>query len=356
MPPPRSNRGRRAASRKKGDTAIPLAASSTSIEMHLTQARHLEETGHMQEAIAIFEKIIAARPSDAEIHEELGTLYMQSGLLGDAEKSLREAIRLRPNVGFEKFAYLAQILGPTEESLSYARRGIELINAELVSQDNCDNAERKKELREYEASAQCAVAEIALSIIEDSNDPTVANMMDSQVENAVMAALAASDPGSISEIEASLALANFRLSQGRHNEARSAMMRIFNHMSGPLDVLDSDAKEDVLANAVEDLPPIELRIAIGKQLIETELYDAANSVLSSILWECDFNVEVWYMLAVAYWKQGEVDEARGALETTRKVLHNPEGYDGNLDESLIDRLLEKLTSVTENVCEDPMQD
>lgn len=355
MPPPRAESTRRAARRRK-EKPVPPVATSNPLESSLIRARRLEECGHTQEAISVFEKIVAARPFDAELYAELGTLYMQSGLAEDAEKCLRESIKLQPNAGFEKFACLAQILGPTEEALSFARRGVELITMEISSLNDCADVDRKKELREYEASAQCAVAEIALTIIEDSNDPTIATKMDSQVEHAVMAALAASDAGSISEIEATLALANMRLSQGRQSEACTAMTRVFNQMSGPLSVLDSDVKEDALANAVEDLPPLELRIAIGKQLIETELYEAAARVLSSTLWECDFNVEVWYMLAISSWKQGELGEARNALETTRKVLHNPEGYDGTLDERLIDTLLEKLTSTTENACEDSMQD
>lgn len=341
MPPPTSKM-RKAGRRKKKSSNSSTVPTSNNVEDILTQARQLEESGRIEEAIVAFEQIVAMQPTNPELQEELASFYMQSGQPDGAEKCLRSAIKLRPDEGFEKFAYLAQLLGNTEEALSFAKHGVELIRAELTRLDVNRDTNRMMELREYEASAQCAIAEIALSIIEESNDPAVANAMDTQVEHAVLAALAASEDGSMTEVEATLTLANLRLSQGRKGEAHTAMQRILNIMSDSLAQLDEEGNEEAIVHALESLPPMEIRIAIGKQLIEVELWNAAVNVLSSIMWECDFNVEVWYMLAVAYWKQGDIDEARNALEMTRKALHNPEGYDGTLDEDMITKLFEEL--------------
>lgn len=342
----RSKQAAKTAQRKKQSAMTKGGSKTASFQTRLQGARDLEQSGKIEEAITAFQPLLSIKPNDVELHEELASLYLQTGQPEPAAACFRTAISLCPNTGFEKYAQLAQILANTPEALSFARRGVELILAEtnvLSSVVAGGNTERVGELREYEASAQCAVAEIALAIIEDSNDPAVASAMDGEVEQAVMAALAASDAGSPSEIEANLSLANLRLSQARQTEARAAMTRILQHMASPLAQLDGDVNDEVVVDAMSNLPPMEIRIAVGKQLIEVAMLPDAIRVLSSIMWECDFNVEVWYMLAVAYWKQGDVDEARQTLEMTRSVLHNPEGYDGMLEEALIDRLLGELT-------------
>lgn len=318
-------------------------SNSINNEEQLSRARKLEQDGHIEEAISAFEALLIDKENDAQLHEELALLYMQAGTKQQAEHNLRVAIRVKPHTGFEKYAYLAQLLGNTVEALNLAQRGVDLIRTESAQLCPQQHAERLADLHQFAASANCAVAEIALAIIEDSNDPAVAASMDVQVEQAVTAALAVCDPGTNAEVEAILSLANLRLSQGRHQEARSAMTCIVHKMAAPLECLDSDDVNDSDAgDAIESLPPVEIRIAIAKQLIEVEMWQSAVSVLSSIMWECDFNIEVWYMLAVAYWKLGDIAEAQSALSTTRHVLHNPDGYDGDLEEQMIDKLLTEI--------------
>lgn len=68
------------------------------------------------------------------------------------------------------------------------------------------------------------------------------------------------------------------------------------------------------------------------------MWQAAGSLLSSIIRECDFNVEVWFMLAVVHSRLGSLIEARNAFDTTQRVLHNPEGREGTLKEDMIENL------------------
>lgn len=357
----KNRRVKRAATRsahklkEKGRTA----SLSVNIDETLEKAREFEGSGSFNEALLLFEKVLTLKSSDAELCEEVASVYMQAGRPDDAERMFRTAINLEPRSGFEKFAYLAQLLGNTEEALQLARCGIEIMKAEITSLDSEAEQDRIAELHGYEASAYCAVAEICLGIIEDSNDPEVAKKLDVEVERAVMTALGLSEEGSVSEMEAMISLANLRLSQGRRGDAVESMKRVLLRLSPGLEMLETGDNSDVtVAGALNLLPPLEIRIAVGKQLIEVEMWRAAIATLGSVMWECDFNVEVWYLLAVAYWKLGDFSEARGALESTRAVLRSPNGYDGELEEDMIEKLYRELDSkvADDNAMQERMQD
>lgn len=322
--------------------------STPTVESLLSTARQLEENAQFEQAIEHFEKALQQRPQDADLQEEIASLYMQVARPDDAERAFRSAISARPDSGFEKYAYLAQLLGNTREALAHAQRGLELIRAEQSSMGDSIDEQRVEELRGFEASSHCAIAEICLGIVEDSNDAAVAAELDVEVEKSVMAALALSTEGSDLEVEATLSLANLRLSQGRREDARIGMHRVLKCMAGGLQQLEQgDGSDETVGRALESLPSLEMRIAIGKQLVEVELWFAAISTLGSVMWECDFNVEVWYLLAVAYWKLGDHGEARNALEQTRSVLKSAEGYDGELEEEMIDKLYKELGGSSE---------
>lgn len=388
MPRANPNRVRRlhkhahAAPRKSGGRA-----SQTPAQL-LARGRSLDERGETAQALAIFEALADPAQDGGEspsklvrcaAHEELAQLHVQGGRADDAERELRAAIALQPDEGFEKYAALAQLLGATRDALDVARRGVNVLRGEAAalrarissrsgSNKNKSNNEvgghdvaRESELREMETSAQCAVAEIALALGEDCDDEEEAAEFDGVAEGAVTAALAVSD-ALASQLEGGLALANLRLSQGRREEARAAMARVAEGLADGLAVLDGgDASEEAVVEVLEGMPALEVRIAIAKQLVEVEMWDVAVSVLCSVMWECDFNVEVWYLLAVVYWKKGETEEAKQALETTRKVLHAPGGYEGVLEEVMIDQLHSTLREGrqpggSDNVGEDAMRD
>lgn len=362
MAPSQARKSRRAAARSahKLKRKNQKAAASANVDDMLQKAREYEASGNFDEAVPLFEKALALRSSpDVELCEEIASAYMQAGRPDDAERMFRGAVSAEPNSGFEKYAYLAQLLGNTEEALQLARRGIEIMRADVMSLDSNAEQDQITELRKYEASAHCAVAEICLGIIEDSNDPEVAKRLDVEVEKAVMAALGLSEEGSESEVEAMLSLANLRLSQGRRDDAIESMKRVLLRMSPGLEMLETgDNSDATIGRALALLPSLEFRIAVGKQLIEVEMWRAAIATLGSVMWECDFNVEVWYLLAVAYWKLGDVSEARGALESTRAVLRSPDGYDGELEDAMIDKLGRELGNKVghDNAMQERMQD
>lgn len=334
------------------------APATDGVEELLSKARTCEENGKLEEAVKIFEKALLLKPNDADLCEEAAALCMQAGDPEKAVKMFKTAVGIAPGSGFEKYAYLGQLLGNTEEALVMAQQGIKIIKGEATSL-NSNDQERLEELRGYEASAHCAVAEICLGLIEDSNDPNVAQRMDPEVEKAVMEALSLGEEGSDSEIEAMLSLANLRLSQGRREEALESMKRILLRMSNGLEILETgDTSDASVLKGLGALPPLEIRIAVGKQLIEVEMWRAAIATLNSVMWECDFNVEVWYLLAVAYWKLGDFSEARNALKSTSAALNSPDGFDGHLEEEMIKKLYKELNQKSDpgDETQDRMQD
>ena len=54
-------------------------------------------SGHRQEAVAEYEKLVRSDPSDAELRINFGTALREAGLLGQARHELEEALQLCPD-------------------------------------------------------------------------------------------------------------------------------------------------------------------------------------------------------------------------------------------------------------------
>jgi tetratricopeptide (TPR) repeat protein len=329
----------------KNGTSLKSATSESKkfsvLSTALQGAAACSAIGKFDEAADAYEQAIKISPNDASVFESYAEALMDAGRPDEAVVALRRAIALDSHSGFEKHMYLGQLLGNSEEAVSELQTGIEILR---TNRSSCpENAERHEELAGYEVSALCGIAEILLGIAEESRDVSVLERLDAEIEMAVGQAVAVSIEGSPGGIEASMALANLRLSQGRSREALAAMQRVVSAMRQGLDIIEAinDNNEDII-RGMEMLPPMDVRIAAGKQLLEVQLWKDASSVLASVLYECDFNVEVWYMLALAYSSMSDPENALGALQQARKLLLDPEGFIGHLDEETIVRLEETI--------------
>ena len=65
------------------------------------KAKEFEAAGMYPQAIALLEKRINDKPTDAEAHFELGTCYIYQGGVGKAEERFASAVRLDPEYGYE---------------------------------------------------------------------------------------------------------------------------------------------------------------------------------------------------------------------------------------------------------------
>jgi tetratricopeptide (TPR) repeat protein len=296
------------------------------------------ETGNFDAAVTAYERASALAPQNAEVLSSYAEALIEAGQPEGAEAALRKSIELAPNTGFEKYMYLAQLLGNTMDAVSISRKGVEVMRRERSTASG-GNAARQEELSGYEVSALCGIAEVLLGVIEESQDQAVAERLDRDVELAVGEALAVCKEGTAGEMEASMALANLRLSQGRVHDARLAMQRVVSTMQQGLDALEAGGGGDEsIIDGLSKLPPLEIRVAIGKQLAEVSLWEDAVRVLSSTMWECDFNIEVWCMLALAYHNLSEREDALEAVASARRAVENPDGYVGIMEDGMFDQL------------------
>lgn len=337
----RDKEGKRKAALSPPPPAAAATTTSGNIADVLAQASACAECGELDEAADLFGRAASMSPRSVDILDSLAEALMEAGRPGEAAAALRRAIDLAPQAGFEKYMYLAQLLGNTMEAVDVSRAGVDVLRRErsALPPAGGDAAARRAELADFEASALCGIAEVLLGVIEESQDQAVADRLDGQAEAAIGGALAVSAAGSQGELEASMALANLRLSQARGADARVAMARVAAAMRPALDVLDDeDGGDDSIVQGLGMLPPVPMRIAAGQQLVEVELWRDAVSVLSSVLYECDFNVEVWYMLAIAFHRSDERDQALAALESLRAARASPDGFDGNLADGAAEEL------------------
>lgn len=328
--------------------ALKAAASKKekcgrSLDEELAAAGAAAEAGMLDDAADGFARAVALAPRRVDILDALAEASMEAGRPDEARTALRRSIELAPQAGFEKYMYLSQMLGGCMEAVEVARAGVDVLRREKAAAAGApgDAAElRRAELVGFEVSALCGLAEVLLTVIEESQDQAVADRLDAQVELAIGEALAVSVAGTEGEMEAAMALANLRLSQARRDDARSAMERVAAAMAPGLDTLDSVEEEgdDAIVRGIALLPPMPLRVAVGKQLIEVGLWEDAVRVLSSVLHECDFNIEVWYMLALAFQRGGDSEQAAAALVRLRETLASPDGFDGQVVDGAVEQL------------------
>lgn len=314
------------------------ARASSNLAAILASAAAHADDGDFDAAAADYSRASALAPKNVAVFDGWGDALIEAGRPDEAAPVLRRAIARAPGARFERYMDLAQVLGCTMEAVDVSREGIQVLRRERAGV----GVERAKELAVFEVSALCGMAECLLGVIEESNDQAVADRFDGEVEKIVGEALALCCEGSVGEIEAALALANLRLSQGRAAEARVAMERVVGGMRDGLDVLeseggDADSGEHVV-KGLEMLPPMEMRIAVGKQLVEVQMWAEAVAVLSSTLHECDFNVEVWYMLVAAFYSADEKEQAKAALENLKNILASPDGFAGKLEDEAVGQL------------------
>lgn len=105
------------------------------------QAQAERRAGRLQQAVQLFQQILAAEPNHVQAHHELGTLLAQTNELQEAVSHLREANRLDPASAeiLNNLGGVQEQLGQVEEAIASYRRAAELAPAQAIPHFNAGN-------------------------------------------------------------------------------------------------------------------------------------------------------------------------------------------------------------------------
>jgi SAM-dependent methyltransferase len=128
---PMNRKQRRAARTQGGGQATRLPAGPSPAAMHaelFNQAVTHHHAGALGDAERCYRQLLAALPSNAEVHGRLGAVLMRQGKMADAIFHIEHALSLRPDM-FEAYGNLCQAYmwsGQRDRAIEAACRALEL--------------------------------------------------------------------------------------------------------------------------------------------------------------------------------------------------------------------------------------
>lgn len=244
--------------------------------------------------------------NETQIADALGSLLAEMGENEKATEVLRKAVQLSPDHGFEKYLYLGQML-VGNESLECMRKGIDLLERELLMVDGS----RQEELQTELCRAVCALAESTLNHAEEP----------AAVQEEVMQLL--EKAASLDEMcpEPLQVMASLYIEVDKPNEARDCLKK---SMSLWFSFEQKDETQNEGKHAHEDpgeeMPPYEFRFETAKLLLELGEFETAGEVLEGLLEEADSSLDVWYLLAISQHSLGDHEDARESVQAAAKLM------------------------------------
>ena len=262
-------------------------------------------------------------PHDANVFDHLAEVEMSLGETERASRAWIRAIEITGNpsdpANAERWLYIAQLQEGDASRQSYTQ-AISLLQARTrvdptggaaaVSSSSSASsssssaaaaAGAESQTRAQLCTAFCALAELYLTDLcfEDDAERACQEALDEAMKH-----------NSTDSHEPIQGMASLRLSQGNHAEAsqlmQTAVLRI-QHANPPIDS--------------------EMRLASARLLLECAPYaadaaDSALSLLSGIMREDDENVEIWFLMGVAFYQQSppDLELAKEYLEKARTML------------------------------------
>ncbi|CAM9978209.1 unnamed protein product [Laminaria digitata] len=283
------------AKKSPASTEAPSPENGTAVDALLDQAR---SAGDPFLAVTLYEKVLQSRPDDTTVMGEAADLMLHAGETEAAKEVLARSILVGPEEGPDKYLYMAQ-LHEGRESLGYYEKGLELLQKQLSNApDGAEGGEVA--LKQRLCMAHCSVAELFLTDLCYEEDA------ESRCQDALDRSMLY-DYGGPEPVHA---VANLRLSQSKPEEAAQSAQEAFERLL-----------------LCEPPPDHEFRVSLAKILMETsavkpECSDMALQVLSGLMQEDDENVEVWYIMAIAFsgLQPPDYESARAHLDTAAEML------------------------------------
>mgnify|MGYP002846927738 CR=1 FL=1 len=309
----RSGRGARGADHSRG------VGGGSSLENLIDSGNEHLAMDRVREGLADLRRACALVPDSADAWDAYGIALAEFGAdPNDAVKVLKRAAQLSPDLGYEKFMYLGQLLDDGEAAATCTRRGLALIEYQAAHGDE-DASERM-------CGACCALAEQLMGVADDIDD--VAEECDQLLRRAAEADCASAEPLQV--------LASLRVLQGRSDEALEALrqsMAIWRRdRKGTAGGDDDQADDRATEFEGEYDVSFEFRFECAKLLLELdESTDAAMDVLEELLEERDDVADVWHLLALANHGCCEFDRALEMLDCAEALYARGAGGGGGDD-------------------------
>ncbi|KAG2454618.1 hypothetical protein HYH02_000459 [Chlamydomonas schloesseri] len=300
-------------------------------------------------------KAVKLDPKSIECVDALGALLAEVGPEEEAVEVLKQAVLLSPDVGYEKYLYLGQLLESPEDALAATRKGVQVLQAQHAAAQAA-SSEEVPALSRALSGALCSLSEMLIAgaqeravaaaaergcdaaAIEVASKEAVASVAE-EAEHLLSLASTA-DPDSP---EPGQALAALRYQQGRASDALEALRRSMSlwytptnkdeegeegeggmaTAKGGQDEAMEDAEEDSDDDSEEeeDGPSYEFRIESAKLLLELEDTTAtAIDVLEGLIEEDDRVPDAWHLLALAYYSGHQYAEAAEVLAKGQALL------------------------------------
>ncbi|CAM9389606.1 unnamed protein product [Ectocarpus sp. 12 AP-2014] len=267
------------------------------VDALLEQARN---AGDPFLAVTLYQKVLQARPDDTSIMGEAADLMLHAGEPAAAKEVLARSILLGPEEGPDKYLYMAQ-LHEGREALGHYEKGLKLLRKQLADGGGAgETKEAEAALRQRACMAYCSVAELFMTDLcfEEDAETRCQDALDGSMRF---------DYGGPEPLNA---VANLRLSQSRPEEASQSAEEAFRRLA-----------------LCEPPPDHEFRVSLAKVLMECSSVnkscsDKALQVLSGLMQEDDENVELWYLMAVAFnsLQPPDCESARAHLNTAAEML------------------------------------
>ncbi|AAW44010.1 hypothetical protein CNBF2810 [Cryptococcus deneoformans B-3501A] len=263
----------------------------------IEKAHTLLAQSNFELAIKFLERALEVEPTHAEAKELLGIAELEGG---DAERGRECLIQLLPPHAPEApahpspYLYLAQSAENPQEALGYYTTAAAMLE-KIISAEEADAREKEKQVsggeevedavaeeRKMAVNALLAMIEIWMSdlCMEESAEGNC----DALISRAL--SILPNDP------EARLSLASIRMSQSRFDEAKAIAMRLYNDFEG------REAFDPIL-------PPLPVRLALARLLLEHHEHLPALDIVSTIREEDTLNVEGAYLEGWALYLRAE---------------------------------------------------
>ena len=134
------------AQKSLGDTDGQIAAASEAIkrgtqslaEAHMIMADAYRQQKRPDDALASYQKAIAAKPDTYSAYQSMSELYRDQNRFGEAIDVLRKALGVFPNDGriYTDLGFLYSLAGKTDEAIQASQAGIRFLPAEYMAYTN----------------------------------------------------------------------------------------------------------------------------------------------------------------------------------------------------------------------------